>query len=33
MTGAGEAVDKAPPKTWRAEAAAEKAEMFRKGWL
>ncbi|ADL00265.1 excinuclease ABC subunit UvrB [Brevundimonas subvibrioides] len=33
MTGAGEAVDKAAPKKWRAEAAAEKAEAFRKGRL
>lgn len=31
MTGAGEEVDKAAPKRWRAEAAAEKAEAFRKG--
>ncbi|WP_269515821.1 excinuclease ABC subunit UvrB [Brevundimonas subvibrioides] len=33
MTGAGEAVDKTAPKKWRAEAAAEKAEAFRKGRL
>ena len=31
LTGAGEAVDKSAPKRWRAEAAAEKAEAFRKG--
>jgi excinuclease ABC subunit B len=31
LTGAGEEVDKAAPKRWRAEAAAEKAEAFRKG--
>ncbi|RYX80080.1 excinuclease ABC subunit UvrB, partial [bacterium] len=31
MTGAGEEVDKSAPKRWRAEAAAEKAEAFRKG--
>jgi len=31
LTGAGEEVDKAAPKRWRAEAAAEKAERFRKG--
>ncbi|QTN19371.1 excinuclease ABC subunit UvrB [Brevundimonas sp. AJA228-03] len=33
MTGAGEQVDKSAPKKWRAEAAAEKAEAFRKGRL
>lgn len=31
LTGAGEDVDKSAPKRWRAEAAAEKAEAFRKG--
>ena len=31
LTGEGETVDKAAPKRWRAEAAAEKAEAFRKG--
>jgi excinuclease ABC subunit B len=31
LTGAGEEVDKSAPKKWRAEAAAEKAEAFRKG--
>ena len=31
LTGAGEEVDKAAPKRWRAEATAEKAERFRKG--
>ena len=31
MTPEGEAVDKAAPKHWRADAAAEKAEAFRKG--
>ena len=31
LTAEGEAVDKAAPKRWRAEAAAEKAEAFRKG--
>ena len=31
MTAEGEAVDKAAPKKWRAEAAAEKAREFRKG--
>ena len=31
LTGADEAVDKSAPKRWRAEAAAEKAEAFRKG--
>ena len=31
LTGAGEEVDKAAPKRWRAAAAAEKAEAFRKG--
>jgi excinuclease ABC subunit B len=31
MTGAGETVDKAAPKRWRAEANAEKAAAFRKG--
>jgi len=33
LTGAGEEVDKSAPKRWRAEAAAEKAEAFRKGRL
>ncbi|MFT4911916.1 MAG: excinuclease ABC subunit B [Brevundimonas sp.] len=33
MTGAGEAVDKAAPKKWRADAAAEAQERFRKGRL
>jgi excinuclease ABC subunit B len=31
LTGAGEAVDKSAPKRWRAEAAAEAQERFRKG--
>jgi excinuclease ABC subunit B len=31
LTGAGEEVDKSAPKRWRTEAAAEKAEAFRKG--
>lgn len=31
LTGVGEEVDKRAPKRWRAEAAAEKAEAFRKG--
>jgi len=31
LTGVGEEVDKTAPKRWRAEAAAEKAEAFRKG--
>ena len=31
LTGAGEEVDRSAPKRWRAEAAAEKAEAFRKG--
>ena len=31
LTGAGEEVDTSAPKRWRAEAAAEKAEAFRKG--
>ena len=31
LTGAGEAVDSTAPKRWRKEAAAEKAERFRKG--
>ena len=31
LTGEGETVDKSAPKRWRAEAAAEKAEAFRKG--
>ena len=31
LTGAGEEVDKSAPKRWRKEAAAEKAEAFRKG--
>jgi excinuclease ABC subunit B len=33
LTGAGEEVDRSAPKKWRAEAAAEKAEAFRKGRL
>ena len=33
MTAEGQAVDKTAPKRWRAEAAAEKAEAFRKGRL
>ncbi|MBU2167221.1 MAG: UvrB/UvrC motif-containing protein, partial [Alphaproteobacteria bacterium] len=33
LTGVGEEVDKTAPKRWRAEAAAEKAEAFRKGRL
>ncbi len=33
LTGAGEAVDKSAPKRWRAEAAAEAQERFRKGRL
>ncbi|RYG97596.1 MAG: excinuclease ABC subunit UvrB, partial [Alphaproteobacteria bacterium] len=33
LTGAGEEVDKSAPKRWRADAAAEKAEAFRKGRL
>jgi excinuclease ABC subunit B len=33
LTGVGEEVDKSAPKRWRAEAAAEKAEAFRKGRL
>ena len=33
LTGAGEEVDAAAPKRWRAEANAEKAERFRKGRL
>ena len=33
MTAEGQEVDKAAPKQWRAEAAAEKAEAFRKGRL
>jgi len=33
MTGEGETVDKTAPKRWRADAAAEKAEAFRKGRL
>ena len=33
LTGAGAEVDKTAPKRWRAEAAAEKAEAFRKGRL
>ena len=31
LTGAGEEVDKSAPKRWRAEAAAEAQERFRKG--
>ncbi|HYC74430.1 excinuclease ABC subunit UvrB, partial [Brevundimonas sp.] len=31
LTAEGEAVDKSAPKRWRADAAAEKAEAFRKG--
>ena len=31
LTGAGEEVDRSAPKKWRAEAAAEKAQAFRKG--
>ena len=31
LTAEGETVDKSAPKRWRAEAAAEKAEAFRKG--
>ena len=31
LTAEGETVDKAAPKRWRADAAAEKAEAFRKG--
>ena len=31
LTGEGEQVDKAAPKRWRAEAAAERADAFRKG--
>jgi excinuclease ABC subunit B len=33
LTGEGETVDKSAPKRWRADAAAEKAEAFRKGRL
>jgi excinuclease ABC subunit B len=33
MTQEGDAVDKSAPKRWRADAAAEKAEAFRKGRL
>ncbi|MFJ6024817.1 excinuclease ABC subunit UvrB [Brevundimonas sp. NPDC092305] len=33
LTGDGEQVDKSAPKRWRADAAAEKAEAFRKGRL
>jgi len=33
LTGAGETVDKSAPKRWRAEAAAEAQERFRKGRL
>jgi excinuclease ABC subunit B len=33
LTAEGEAVDKAAPKRWRADAAAEKAEAFRKSRL
>ena len=31
LTAPGEEVDKSAPKRWRADAAAEKAEAFRKG--
>ncbi len=31
LTAEGEAIDKSAPKKWRAQAAAEKAEAFRKG--
>ena len=31
LTAEGETVDKAAPKRWRADAAAEKAEAFRTG--
>lgn len=33
LTGAGETVDKSAPKRWRADAAAEAQERFRKGRL
>ena len=33
LTGAGETVDRSAPKRWRAEAAAEAQERFRKGRL
>ena len=33
LTAEGDTVDKSAPKRWRAEAAAEKAEAFRKGRL
>ena len=33
LTAEGEMADKAAPKRWRAEAAAEKAEAFRKSRL
>ena len=33
MTAEGQAVDRSAPKKWRADAAAEKAEAFRKGRL
>ncbi len=33
LTAEGETVDKTAPKRWRADAAAEKAEAFRKGRL
>ena len=33
LTGVGEEVDKSAPNRWRAEAAAAKAEAFRKGRL
>ena len=33
MTGAGEEVDRSAPKKWRADAAAEAQERFRKGRL
>ena len=31
LTGGAEGVDRSAPKRWRADAAAEKAEAFRKG--
>ena len=31
LTGVGEEVDRSAPKRWRKEAAAEKAEAFRRG--
>jgi excinuclease ABC subunit B len=33
MTAEGQEVDRSAPKKWRADAAAEKAEAFRKGRL